>query len=162
MAVGDPVPVEKRFDGMYGEVYRDGLWMADVIEVSGTTSIDRRDLPIAGTVNTQYKRGRVTREGTMRIQQLDDRWHKEFFDFTSKSLAERRAARDAGNPLTTPFDLHLVVDDPEAFGRSSVMLYGVVMWGMPLGFSINDLLEREIPITWVREEIIDEVEQPNS
>jgi hypothetical protein len=161
MAVGDPIPAERRMDGMYGEAYRDGRFLADVIEVSGTINIDRRELPIAGSVNTHYKRGRVSREGTLRYQAVDSRWLQEFLNFTSLSLEERRAARDAGTSVTDPFDLQLTIDDPEAFGHETLMLYGVVMWSHNVGFSISDLLEREIPITWVREELINPVVQPN-
>lgn len=160
MAVGDPIAAERRLDGMYGEAYRGGRFLADVIEVTGTVSIDRRELPITGSVNTHYKRGRATREGNIRFQQVDSRWHREFFAFTSLSLAERRAARDAGNSVTDPFNLQLTIDDPEAWGAETLMIYGVIMWSMSIGFSISDLLEREIPITWVREELVDWIEQP--
>lgn len=161
MAVGDPIAAERRMDGMYGEAYRDGRFLADVIEVRGTPTIDRRELAIAGSVSTHYKRGRVSREGTLRYQQVDSRWLKEFLSFTSLSLAERRAARDRGENPAAPFDLMLTIDDPEAFGKESLMLYNVVMWSHEIGYSINDLLEREVPITWEREEIISEVVQPS-
>lgn len=162
MAVGDPIPAERRIDGMYGEAYRDGRFLADVIEVSGTLSIDRREIMRAGSVRTAHKRGRVTAEGTLRYQAVDSRWLKEFMAFTSMSLAERRAARDAGNPVTSPFDLQLTIDDPESWGAETLMLYGVVMWSHSIGFSIADLLEREIPITWDAEELVDEIVQPNT
>lgn len=161
MAVGDPIPAERRIDGAYGEAYRDGRFLADVIEVTGTINIDRRELPMAGSINTHYKRGRVTREGTIRYQAVDSRWLKEFISFTSLSLDERRAARNAGNAVTAPFDLQLTIDDPEAFGKETLMLYGVVMWSANIGFSITDLLEREVPITWVREELIQDIVQPS-
>lgn len=160
MAVGDPIPAERRMDGMYGEAYRDGRFLADVIEVTGTVSIDRREIPIAGSVNTHYKRGRVSREGTLRYQQVDSRWLQEFLAFTSLSLAERRAARDRGEYPSAAFDLMLVIDDPEAWGKESLMLYGVIMWNASIGFSISDLLEREVPITWEDEELIGAVSQP--
>lgn len=161
MAVGDPIPAERRMDGMYGEAYRDGRFLADVIEVSGTVSIDRRELPIAGSVNTHYKRGRVAREGTIRYQQVDSRWMQEVLSFTSLSLAERRAARDRGENPAAPFDLMLTIDDPEAFGKETLMLYGVIMWNHSIGYSINDLLEREVPITWASEELLSGVSQPS-
>lgn len=161
MAVGDPIPVERRMDGMYGEAYRDGKFLADVIEVTGAPTIDRKELAIAGSVNIHYKRGRVAREGTLRYQQVDSRWLQEFLSFTSLSLAERRAARDRGENPAAPFDLMLTIDDPEAFGKESLMLYGVVMWSHSIGFSISDLLEREVPITWESEELLSGVSQPN-
>ena len=145
------ISAQRRIDGAYGEAYRNGKWLADVIEVSGTITIDRREVPMAGEVGTHYKRGRVTREGTLRFQQVDDRWHDEFMEFTSLSLAQRRFRRTEGNPASPPFHLVLVIDDPDAFGRTSLNLFNVTMWSIPIGYSISDMLEREIPITWVSE-----------
>lgn len=162
MAIGDPIPAERRIDGAYGEAYRDGRFLADVIEVTGTISIDRRELPMAGSINTHYKRGRVTREGTLRYQAVDSRWLEEFIQFTSLSLAERRALRDTpgANPAASPFDLDIIIDDPESYGKETLRLFGVVMWSANIGFSISDLLEREVPITWTREALISKISQP--
>lgn len=160
MAVGDPIGGEKRIHGKYGEVYRDGVFQTDVTEVSGTIDIDQIDVPMAGTSATGKKRGGVNRSGTLRFSQVDSRWHKEMFSFTSLSLAERRAARDAGAEVGTPFNLLVMLDDPEAFGAESMMLYGVQMWNIPIGFSLGDLVDREITITWEREELVQEIVQP--
>jgi hypothetical protein len=147
-------PAQYRIDGAYGEAYRDGNWLADVIEVSGTITVDRREVPMAGEIGTHYKRGRVTREGTIRFQQIDDRWHREFMSFSSLSLTQRRAARNAGTPVGAPFSLLLRIDDPEAAAGSSYSLSDVIMWSIPIGYSISDMLEREIPITWTNEQLV--------
>lgn len=152
--MGTPLAPEKRIDGAYGEALRGGQWLADVIEVSGTISIDRREVPMAGSVNTGYKRGRASREGTLRFQKVDDRWEKEFMDYTSLSLAQRRAARNNKVPVGAPFYLTLTVDDPDAPGPSSYGLDGVVMWTMPFGYSITDMMDREVTITWTTEELL--------
>ena len=162
MAVGDPFVGEKVIDGQYGEVYRDGIWMADVVEISGTISIDRKDIPLAGTTSNHYKRGKTSREGTLRVHHIDSRWLEEFLDFSSKTLSERRAARDAGTPLSSRFNLLLSLDDPESFGAEQLMLYGIVLWEMPVGFSIEDLVDREFPFTWEREELVEGVQQPSN
>ena len=160
MAVGDPIPAERRIDGMYGEARRDGKFLADVIAVAGTVTIDRREIVMAGSVGTHNKRGRVSREGTIRYQQVDSRWLEEFLSFTSLSLTERRAARDRGENPASPFNMTLISDDPEAFGAEEIELEGVVMWAHDLGFDITALMEREVPITWTNERIIKAINQP--
>lgn len=158
MASPLPVPAQYRIDGAYGEAYRDGKWLADVVEVSGTITIDRVEVPMAGSVSTGYKRGRVQREGNLRFQKVDDRWEREFMAFSSLSLAQRRAARNAGNSVGAPFALQVTIDDPEAIGASSYMFYNVTLWGMPMGYSISDMQEKQVPITWDSEELLEGID----
>jgi hypothetical protein len=48
--------------------------------------------------------------------------------------------------------LQLEFDDPDALGYEAWQLDGVVIWRLPLGFSItDDLVNREFPITWESE-----------
>lgn len=140
------------FSGMYGSAWRDGKLLADVIECSGSVEINRVDVPMVGTERLGHKPGRQTREGVMRVQKRDAAWEMEVFRFLSQSLADRRAARDAGNPQMRPFSLVLEYDDPYALGRERWQLDGVLIWRLPLGFSIgDDQVEREFPITWETE-----------
>jgi hypothetical protein len=140
------------FSGMYGSAWRDGKQLADVIECSGNVAIARSDIPIVGSERTSHKPGRQTREGTMRVQKRDAKWEMEVYQFLSQSLADRRAARDAGNPMMRPFSLILEYDDPYALGVERWQLDGVLIWQLPLGFSIgDDTVERDFPITWETE-----------
>jgi hypothetical protein len=141
-----------RFSGMYGEAYRDGQFLMDVTEVSGNVAINRVEVPLVGKTKTGYKTGRETREGTLIVQKMDAKWEMEVYGFLSQSLAQRRANRDAGLPNLRPFTLLLEYDDPDALGREKWRLDGVLLWQMPLGFSIgDDLVSREFPITWESE-----------
>lgn len=163
MAVGDYVAPERRIDGMYGEARRGGAFLADVVAVSGTVTIDRREILMPGSVSTHNKRGRVSREGTIRYQMIDSRWLREFMSYASLTLDQRRALRDSGGAdPAAPFDLELRVDDPEAFGAEAITLRGVVMWSHDVGFDISALLEREIPITWTSEQPTRLINQPGS
>lgn len=140
------------FSGMYGSAWRDGKQLADVIEFSGNTAIARNDVPLVGTEKTGHKPGRQTRDGTMRVQKRDAKWQMEVYEFLSQSLDDRRAARDAGHPLMRSFSLVLEYDDPYALGRERWQLDGVLVWQLPLGFSIGtDAVELDFPVTWESE-----------
>lgn len=140
------------FSGMYGSAWRDGKMLADVVEFSGNVAIGRVDVPLVGTEVVAHKPGRQTREGTMRVQKRDASWEMEVYQFLSQSLDERRAKRDAGQPMMAPFSVIVEYDDPYAAGIERWQLDGVLVWQLPLGFSIGeDAVEREFPITWQSE-----------
>lgn len=140
------------FSGMYGSVWRDGKQLADVIEFTGNVAVNRVDVPLVGQERVGHKPGRQTREGTMRVQKRDASWEMEVYEFLSQSLNDRRDARDAGNPMLRPFSLILEYDDPYALGRERWQLDGVLLWQMPLGFSIGtDAVEIDFPVTWESE-----------
>lgn len=142
----------RRMGGMYGSAWRDNIQLADVVEVSGAVEINRIEVPLVGQTKQGYKPGRESREGTLRVHKIDDKWQLEIFGFLSQSLAARRAAR--GTPAATlrTFDLKLEVDDPEAYGLSAWQLENVQIWRMPVGFAItDDIMDLEFPITWESE-----------
>jgi len=142
----------RRMGGMYGSAWQNGYMLADVVEVSGAVEVNRIEVPLVGTTKQGYKPGRETREGTLRIQQIDSRWQLEIYDFLSQSLADRRANRGTDRATMRTFDLKLEVDDPEAYGYEAWQLENVQIWRMPIGFSItDDILDREFPITWESE-----------
>lgn len=141
-----------RFSGMYGEAWRDGVLLMEVTEVSGNVAVNRIEVPLVGRTRTGYKPGRETREGTLTVQKIDTKWEMEVYQYLSQSLEQRRANRDAGQANLRPFTLLLEYDDPDALGREKWRLDGVLLWQMPIGFSIgDDLVNREFPITWESE-----------
>lgn len=152
-----------RFSGLYGVARRaspegvPGPYLGDVTAVEGAVEIGRIEVPLVGRNRVGYKRGRESREGTMRIQKMDTRWEMEVQRALALTLEDRRAVRDgrATGPaggLGSPFNLHLVYDDPDALGIEEWVLSGVLLWRLPLGFSMGEeLVEREYPITWESE-----------
>lgn len=141
-----------RYGGMYGAAYRNMELLADVVEVSGAVEIARIDVPLVGKTKQGYKTGRESREGTLRIQKIDATWELEIYQFLSQGLDERRAARDAGNPVLRPFTLLVEFDDPDALGVEKWQLDGCLLWRMGVGFSItDDIVDREFPLTWETE-----------
>ena len=94
------------------------------------------------------------REGVVSafVNKVDARWELEVYQFLSQGLEDRRAARNAGNPILRPFNLVLEFDDPDALGEEKWQLENCLIWRMPLGFSItDDIVDREFPLTWERE-----------
>jgi hypothetical protein len=138
--------------GMYGSAWRDGRQLSEAVEVSGAVEINRIEVPLVGTTKQGYKPGRETREGTLRIQKIDDSWQMEIYQFLSQGLAQRRAARGTAAATLRTFDLKLEIDDPEAYGYSAWQLESCQIWRMPLGFSItDDIIDLEFPLTWENE-----------
>lgn len=142
-------------DGSTGEVRINGKWQADVTDVTGTVRQERRTVNMSGRRRASYKGGQVSGEGTLRFQKVDDRWEKDFFQHTSLSLKEQRELKKQGLLKSRAFPLLIVVDDPEAYGASYLKLGGVIVWEMPVGYSLTELIERELPITWETEEPVD-------
>lgn len=142
----------RRMGGMYGSAWRDNVLLAEAVEVSGAVEINRIEVPLVGQTKQGYKPGRESREGTLNIQKIDDKWELEIYQFLSQSLAARRAARGTANATLRTFDLKLEIDDPEAYGYTAWQLENVQIWRMPVGFSItDDIITREFPITWENE-----------
>lgn len=145
-----------RIGGMHGSAYRDGHLLAEVVEVTATVEINRIEVPLVGTTKQGYKPGRESREGTINIQHVDLSWEREIRQFLTQTLEERRAAR--GTPLAglRPFQLQIVLDDPDALGREIWQLEGCLLWRLPLGFSItDDIINRELPFTWENERLLE-------
>ena len=152
MAVEGTNPGLYRMGGMYGSAWRDGIQLAEAVEVTAAVEINRVEIPIVGQTRQGYKPGRETREGTMNIQKIDSAWQLEVFEFLSTSLATRRARRGSGESPFRPFQLQIEIDDPEALDVEKWQLNGVLIWRMSIGFSItDDILNQELPITWESE-----------
>ena len=142
------IPAEKRIDGMYGEVWVDGVWWADLIEVSGTITVEKKAINPAGSVQTYNKRGRVTREGNCRFDKVDSRHEEKFINSVNKSLDARRQERKSGITWFPRFNMLLQLDDPDSWGAEKITLGGCEFWNMPIGFSLADMRQLELEFTW--------------
>lgn len=143
-----------RFSGMWGAAYDGPNLIKDMIEVSAPLEIGRIAVPLVGTQDEGQKQGRNTREGTISIQKKDTAWELLVYKYSSKSIEERRALRNAGRRAENDpsFNLIIAYDDPEALWIEKWVLTGVRIWRLTLGFSLSDeLVNREYPITWRNE-----------
>lgn len=143
-----------RMGGMWGEA-RDasGLLLAEVTEVTATAEVNRIEVPIVGTTGQSYKPGRVSREGTFRVQKIDAKWELQVHAFVSANLAQRRAMRGTSESILKPFTLIVGYDDPDALGEEKWQLNGCMLWRLPLGFNIgDDIRDLEFPFTFESEQ----------
>lgn len=150
------IPAEKRIDGMYGELWvgdsaENIKWWADVVNVTGTVTVERKPINPAGSVQTYNKRGRVTREGSFQFDKVDSRLEREFLESVNKSLEARRA--DRGTNWFNRFRAIVKLDDPDSWGVEEIVLYNCEFWTLPLGFSLSEMRQTELQFTWEYEDI---------
>jgi hypothetical protein len=153
---------DRRIDGMYGEVYHEGKYQGDILEISGRIAIERREIPVAGTDRVAFRRGRVSREGTFRVGKVDSRFEDFILSYASKSVQDRRIDRAAGRDSFPETWFTIRVDDPDSWGAEEIQLLGVRLWEIAIGYTMGDLLEREIPFTWEYEKLIQGVPRPGN
>lgn len=142
-----------RFTGMWGQAQDvSGALLAEVTEVSATAEINRMEVPLVGTNRQGYKPGRITREGTFRVQKIDTKWEMQVWRFISTDLAARRAMRGTAESYLRPFSLKIGYDDPDALGAEQWRLDGCLLWRLPLGFNIgDDIKDLEFPFSYEKE-----------
>lgn len=170
MADKSIISAEKRIDGMYGEVWVGDSnetikWFGDVVNVSGTITVERKPVNPAGSVQTYNKRGRVTREGSLQFDKVDSRLEKEFLTNANKTLEARRVARDTDNSLWFPrFRMIVTLDDPDAWGKEEIVLQNCEFWTLPIGFSLGEMRQTELQFTWEWEDVAQSswIEQPEA
>jgi hypothetical protein len=154
-----------RISGNWGSV-RDsaGNVVAEIVALEATIEVARVTVPLVGSQQEGYKRGRQTREGTMRVQKIDSKWERRMWNFIGLSPQEKRRIRDTGSATVngqtiTDFDpafsVTVWLDDPEALGSETWQLDGCRIWRLPLGFDQNDeIIIREYPFTFEAEKPI--------
>jgi hypothetical protein len=162
MSTALPAVEERQIDGNYGEIFHNGHYQGDIRDFSGRIAIERRELPRAGTNGIVYRRGRITRDGALRIGKIDSRWENLFIDYANTSEDEKRRRRGAGIPIVADAQLLIKIDDPESFGAEEVLLYGVKFWEIPIGFTQNDMIERDVPCTWQSEALVKAIARPGN
>lgn len=144
-----------RMSGIWGSAWDSaGNLISEAVQVDAPVELARINVPIVGTMREAHKRGRETREGTMRVQKIDSKWELQVYNLLSQSVQARRDMRDGKIPRFDPeFTLILKLDDPDALGVERWQLNSCLIWRLPLGFNIADeLLEKEYPFTWESEQ----------
>lgn len=141
-----------RISGLWGQAMQGDAILAEVTECSAAAEVQRIEVPIVGSNKQGYKPGRVSREGTFRVQKIDTRWELEVHAFVNADLTTRRNLRGTGDSILKPFSLIVGYDDPEALGEEQWRLDGCMLWRLPLGFSIgDDIRDLEFPFTYEAE-----------
>lgn len=157
-----PAIEERQIDGNYGEIFHNGHFQADLRDFSGRLAIERREIPRAATNTMVYRRGRITRDGSVRIGKVDSRWENVFVQYANMSAEEKRQRRAAGIPIIVDSQLLIKLDDPESWGAEEMVLFGVKFWEVGIGFTMDTLTERDIPVTWQAEAIPKAIPRPGN
>lgn len=141
-----------RMSGAFGSAYRGGNLLVDVVEVQAPVAINKITVPAVGSLDEGYKRGRVTREGTLTVHKIDSARELEVWGLLSQSDDARRAARDNGTPLDPTFSIIVRLDDPEALGVERWQMDGCRIWNFDIGFSQgDDITQRQFTLSWESE-----------
>ena len=140
----------QRFGGMYGSAWRDGVLLAEVVEVTGAVEVNRIEVPLTGQTKQGYKPGRETREGTLRFQKIDtDVGVGDQADHRDEpgAHAGRTATRASRTSGRSPSRSSTTTRTRSATRSGSWTAASI--WRLPLGFSItDDIVDRELPLTW--------------
>jgi hypothetical protein len=157
-------PIEERaIDGNYGELYHNGHFQGDMQGFTGRLSIERRELPRAGTNQSVFRRGRVSRDGSVSRLKVDSRFEHMFIRIANLSEEEKRRARaELGQSIVPDTQLMIKLDDPDSWGAEEILLTGVKFWELPIGFTMNDMITHDLPVTWQGEELVKAIPRPHN
>lgn len=141
----------RRYGGMWGSAWRDGRMLTDVVQVTGTTTRGRIEIPLVGKQRVGHKPGRLSSEGSIAFQKIDTGWELDVYNAMTMDVEALRAARDRGEfgTLDGVFDITLKHDDPHAFGKEVWLLKGCQVWQLDVAINVTeDFISRELPLTY--------------
>lgn len=144
-----------RISGRFGEGFyldptgrRAPIKIVEATQIEFTLELGQTDVQLSGN-RTGTKDGAEARTGTMAIQQIDNWFENIVLEARAGNLAQRRAARDAGQRITRTFTLQVWQDDPEALGAIGYQLDGVRISTMTGGFNFgDDVTNRSYPFRY--------------
>jgi hypothetical protein len=166
MAVNGPLQTtyieEREVNSEYGEIWHEGYYQGDLIAFSGTLAIERRDVPVAGQDATVYRRGRVTRTGTLSIAKCDSRWEALIIYYAGLSVDQRRTLRNQGIDPFPSSQLLIKLDDPDGWGPEEILFSGIKFWEIGVGYAGSTIIQRDIPVTWQSERMLTAIARPGN
>jgi len=155
--IRNPYSPERSIYGRSGRVLREGVWLANVTEISATITIDRMEVRRAGDYWVQYKAGEFTGEGSVSFDKVNSQFETEFLNYIN-------GVDINGAPLTNRalpvFNLMINLEDrgipniqfddqgEAVSGHESIILTGVNFWSLPVGYTMTDLLSRDMDFTF--------------
>lgn len=152
-------PAERNIYGRHGKLFVGGIggasalrWLANVTEVSATMTIDRLEVRRSGDRFVRYKAGEVTGEGTLTMDYVNSDLSADLIKYINRSTAD-------GLELPAYY-LHMSLEDPgqpgieydeDGFatkGHEEIVLETVNFWSIPFGFSLSDMVTRDLDFTF--------------
>ena len=153
---------EREVNSEYGQIYHEGQYQGDMIAVTGTISVEKREVPVAGQDIMVYRRGRVTRTGTLSIAKCDSRWEAMMIYFAGLTVEERRLLRNSGIDPFPSTTLMVKLDDPDSWGAEEIQLAGVRFWEIGLGYAGATIIQRDLPFSWQSERMVHAIPRPGN
>jgi hypothetical protein len=135
------LPASARRLGRGGTAYRDGRMLGEVIAVEWDVEAEQIDVLIAGGWRNEAVAGAESRNATVRMQDIDDRWRLEAWRFFA---ARRRGDFSYAVP---EFNLVTKLSSPGAPDETRWQLLGCQVFSYSGGYSNeDDVLTREMPM----------------
>lgn len=118
--------------GSMGQLWLDGEMFAEVKSIESKATINRDSVQMAGSYDEDSKITSISCEGSFTINKVFTR-ERDFIDAIKKNKDHR-------------FQLFVVLNDPDAFGRESVQLDNCWLTEVTIAqFEVGSVLEREFP-----------------
>jgi hypothetical protein len=143
-----------RRSGRSGTVWSEGKMLGEVSSIEWTVEVEQIAVPIPGTWQDGLKPGAEARRGTMRIDDVDDKWRRyvwEFLDARRRNDAETAAEFPAFNIITQIADI-----GTPGGSKTRWALRDCQLFSYSGGFSQQDqYLQRDIPFSFESDAPID-------
>ena len=153
---------ENTINGSFGQLIWNEVEIGNVMSVEARAILDKRDLRLAGTRLTQYKAMSVRGEGTFTIYKVVS----HFTDYIESMFSESRylGVRNRNLGMDEGHEMKLILDDPEIVNNAGgtnfeqCTLESVKIWEIPIGFSVDELVQQALPFTFEGFKLNDEID----
>lgn len=144
-----------RRSGRAGTVWSEGKMLGEVTSIEWTVEYEQIAVPIPGTWQDGIKPGAEARRGTMRIDDIDDRWRRYVWQF-----GEARKRNDRATAAEFPaFNIITQIDDIGAPAKTRWALRDCQLFSYSGGFSQQDqYLQRDIAFAFEADGPLDSFE----
>lgn len=144
-----------RRSGRAGTVWMNGKMLGEVVGVEWDVEIEQIPVAIPGTWTDGTKPGAEARRGTLRMQDVDDRWRRMVWGY----IQARRQGNRALAAQFPEFDLVTQIDDIGAAGVTRWSLTGCNLFQYSGGFGQDEqILNRDIPFSFDDDHPLDSFE----
>jgi len=148
------LPGTTRRSGRAGKVYENGRLQGEIVSIEWTVEVEQVAVTIAGSYRDEVKPGGETRRGTLRVQDVHDKWLLRVWRFL-----DARRRNDRAGAQSPYFDITTVLDDIGAPAATRWLLIGCQLFQYDGGHSQeDDLITRDIPFTFRDDKPLDAFE----
>lgn len=141
-----------RRSGRAGTVWSEGKMLGEVTSIEWSVEVEQIAIPIPGSWQDGLKPGAEARRGTMRIDDVDDKWRRYVWEFL-----EARKRGDRATAAEFPsFNIITQIDDIGAPAKTRWALRDCQLFSYSGGFSQQDqYLQRDVAFSFESDAPID-------